>query len=286
MASQKTLSLVWHSFYLHTIQSSTKDLNNQSAHDSSPSGKWKVLGWSVSLFAGAQLSHLIIHVRSNLVTHFKAIMMSTTEDEGPTMVEKGEGSLPSLADGTSNRSLASIPTNDSMDDIPVDTPGPLRELSVRSGVADLPTAEEVRNDPGHTPGGWWTKKKIMIVSGVIIVLLAIIIGVSVGVSNKNKNEETPSSAAISDEAQRVRLSSVASFLIDEGISFEDAVTTAGSPQNRAASFMAIEDVAQLEVPLSKADPLAFKFIQRYALATFYYAFGGESWDFSMNFLRS
>lgn len=213
--------------------------------------------------------------------------MSAIEDERPTMVEKGEASLPSIAsieDGTSNRSLpAAIPKSDSMDEIPVN--GPMRGLSVRSGVADLPTAEEVRNDPGQIPGGGgWTKKKIMIVSGVVIVLLAIIVGVSVGVSNKNKNEATASSASISDEAQRVRLSSVASFLIDEGISPEDAVMTAGSPQNRATAFMAIEDGAQLEVPLSTADPLAFKFIQRYALATFYYALGGESWKYAMNFL--
>jgi Leucine-rich repeat (LRR) protein len=129
-----------------------------------------------------------------------------------------------------------------------------------------------------------TRNKKIIVSVLTVAVIAIIVGVSVGVSNKNKKEATASSAAISDEAQRVRLSSVASFLIDEGISLEDAVMTAGSPQNRATSFMAIEDVAQLEVPLSKADPLAFKFIQRYALATFYYALGGESWDYTMNFL--
>lgn len=197
-----------------------------------------------------------------------------------------EEAPPEVAQGslTTDESLASISMGgeDSMSEIPVNAP--MRELSVRSGVADLPSAEEVRNDPSQAPQVGWTQKKIMLVGGGIIVLLAIIIGVSVGVSNKNKNQAATNTAASTDQAQRERLSAVASFLIDQDISYEFDVTTAGSPQNRAASFMAIEDGIQLQVPATEDDPLAYEFIQRYALATFYYSLGGESWDFSMNFL--
>jgi len=180
-------------------------------------------------------------------------------------------------------SNVSIEDGETLTDIPAE-PSTIREPSVRSGVADLPSVDEVRNDPSYASGGSWTKRKIMIVGGGIIVLLAIIVGVSVGVSNKNKSEPSTTGSLLSDEAQRARVASVATFLIDEDVSFEDQVTTPGSPQNRAAAFMAIDDAAQLEVPEYKSAPDAFKFLQRYALAVFYYAMGGESWDFALNFL--
>lgn len=243
----------------------------------------------------------------------KGKMMSTTEDEPPVAHQVARNSdPPSFSTDLTNISLA----GDNFSDMPDtslaepsmvlddtndhtmesgnlaegsmsmgDVPPVHRELSVRSGVADLPPVGEIRNDPAHAPSTGWTKKKICLVSTVVIVLLAIIIGVSVGVTNKNKSSGAPvTQSSLSDEEQRERLAAVANFLIDEGISFEEAVTTVGSPQNRAASFMAIDDEAMMDIPKSRGMSDAFRFIERYALAVYYYALGGDTWDFKMNFL--
>lgn len=212
-------------------------------------------------------------------------MMSTTEDEPPRADTSTNAFSSFQSDLDTGMTDLSIQGDETFSDIPAE-PSFAREPSVRSGVADLPSVEEVRHDPAHATSGGWTKNKIMLVGGGIIVLLAIVIGVSVGVSNRNKSSEAQpvTQSTLSDEQQRVRLASVVTFLIDEDISYEDAVTTPGSPQNRAAAFMAIDDQAQLEVPGSRGEEEAFKFIQRYALAVYYYALGGEAWDFKMNFL--
>jgi Leucine-rich repeat (LRR) protein len=119
------------------------------------------------------------------------------------------------------------------------------------------------------------KKRILaVVALACAAVVAIVVGVSVAtVATKNTK--------MSDNS-----SPVMSFLIREGISSEADVTRAGSPQNRAALWIATLDAAKLEIPSSSSDDADsfFQFIQRYALATFYYALGGESWDFSMNFL--
>jgi Leucine-rich repeat (LRR) protein len=129
------------------------------------------------------------------------------------------------------------------------------------------------------------RKRKIIVSVLTVAVIAIIIGFSVMAATMVKNKNKTVAPSHSD-SQIDRVSSVMSFLIDEEISTKADVTNVGSPQNRAAHFMATDDTAKFKIPSSKSDVDSYKFIQRYALVTFYYALGGKSWDDGMNFLGS
>lgn len=141
----------------------------------------------------------------------------------------------------------------------------------------LPSVEELKSDAALSTSGPNKRKRNLFILGVVLVALAVIIGLSVGLSQSNKSGSTSNQASLK---QASRAGRVAQFVISEGLSDSTAINSTGTPQNLAVSFMAIGDEAQLDIPLKKTDPDAFKFIQRYALAVFYYALGGESWDYN------
>ena len=68
-------------------------------------------------------------------------------------------------------------------------------------------------------------------------------------------------------------------LSERGISTMEDLSVQGSPQQRAAAWIADKDVQAL--PLDQTDTL----VQRYVLAVFFYAMGGETWTNSLNFLN-
>ncbi|KAG7350876.1 RHS repeat-associated core domain containing protein [Nitzschia inconspicua] len=65
----------------------------------------------------------------------------------------------------------------------------------------------------------------------------------------------------------------------------------GSPQYKAAFWIAYVDEYQIQIPSSVGGgsdnelPIHTRFTERYALAVFYYSTGGESWKYSMRFLQ-
>lgn len=74
------------------------------------------------------------------------------------------------------------------------------------------------------------------------------------------------------------------FLMANDVSTVEDLTETGSPQYRAAHWIANYDVERVDVPFRDEDPR--RFIQRYSLAVLYYALGGEKWATQLNFLAS
>ena len=164
-----------------------------------------------------------------------------------------------------------------------------------------------------TPGGTWrfrTRSKAQrdrqrrlwhnsMIGVVLLVLaaaflLAVVLGV-LQVRNSNSNDMTP------------RMTATIDLLSGNGISHHTDLTTPGTPQNRAALWMANEDRLQLDIPpaIGQLDmenqnqnqttttttnpnhPPPYPFVQRYALAVFYYSTQGDDdgeWTNSLQFV--
>ena len=86
-----------------------------------------------------------------------------------------------------------------------------------------------------------------------------------------------------NEVNTDRMQSTINLLSGNSISDRTALNTVGTPQNKAANWIANVDPMHLDVPTSlSSDP--FPFLQRYALATLYYALGGDLWINQLNFV--
>ncbi|CAJ1953693.1 unnamed protein product [Cylindrotheca closterium] len=81
-----------------------------------------------------------------------------------------------------------------------------------------------------------------------------------------------------------RTNEVYDFLELHDVSTLDDLAEKGSPQNRAAHWIANYDAERVDIPSRDEDP--GRLIQRYSLAVLYYALGGESWSTQLNFLAS
>ena len=184
----------------------------------------------------------------------------------------------------------------------------------------LPNLEEARTQNIIAGGGnkYSGKKKRTI--ALIVVLVAVIataVGFSVGVSQNNRAEKAnalsssenggdgdddtngdntdgddenavgddgadPSDDQENDDIER--FDQVKSFLEDSGIATLTNLQTTTSPQYKAAVWMANDDERELDIPESLDEDESYKFVQRYAMAVFYYALGGAEWTRSLSFL--
>jgi Leucine-rich repeat (LRR) protein len=164
--------------------------------------------------------------------------------------------------------------------------GPTDPEKGQPDTSQLPNVEELRSDAAHA-GGSSKRKRNFIILGVVLVLIAVIIGVSVGVTQSKQSGGTPSNASLGPaddwaDIEAARIRAATNFVVINKLSDKTAVETTGTPQNKAVDFMAIGDEAQFDIPLETTDPDAFKFIQRYALAVFYYSLGGDDWAVGLN----
>jgi hypothetical protein len=138
----------------------------------------------------------------------------------------------------------------------------------------------------------FTPKRWLLALFVIIVGLAVIlaVGLGVGLTNKkgsnsasSKNPQSPSAPPTplhSDAPQQVdRLSAVIDFLELHNISSPASLSVIGSPQYKAALWIANDDPLQLNSTLQST------FLQRYVLVVIYYAFNGEKWNRTLGWLR-
>ena len=91
---------------------------------------------------------------------------------------------------------------------------------------------------------------------------------------------TPSASA---EAMESRQVDAGAWIVSQGYSSTDALKDPDSPQSKAAKFMV--DSIGIEVPTETTDPFSsFQWMERYALAVFYYALNGDNWLYRESFL--
>jgi hypothetical protein len=127
-------------------------------------------------------------------------------------------------------------------------------------------------------------RHMMIWLGLLVLaagfILAVIMLALQSSSNRNAKEMSSRMAATVD------------LLSVNGVTDEAELTTPGTPQNRAAFWIANEDRLQLDIPADITATLTqtetqnpvYPFVQRYALAVFYYSTRGEAWTNSLQFV--
>jgi hypothetical protein len=120
---------------------------------------------------------------------------------------------------------------------------------------------------------------------LVVTVLGILIGISKsrGEDNNNDNNNKSDVSAVNRSAST---SDVIRYLVDQGISTEEDLRT-GTPQFRAAAWLATEDEANLAVPIaySKDDTEGYLYMCRYVMALNYFAMGGHThWRFQLGFL--
>jgi hypothetical protein len=170
----------------------------------------------------------------------------------------------------------------------------------------MPSLEQVRTE-GAIHGTYnrysGKQKRTFLVIGLTVLLLALVTGITVSqVRNKstvkssaaaNENSLAPDDNADDntrddDEAglDIPRLQAVQAFLsekITPTAKFKDIT----SPQYMAAKWIADVDDYDMEIP---HDPTnvddSYDFVQRYVMAVFYYALGGDEWQDDYGFLSS
>ena len=76
------------------------------------------------------------------------------------------------------------------------------------------------------------------------------------------------------------------FNVLKEISLPDAITSAGTPQNRACNWIANSDERRIDIPANATVEDSYVFVQRYVLALLYYSLAGPTWPLQTRFLSS
>jgi len=160
--------------------------------------------------------------------------------------------------------------NDTFEMVPVD----LKRDSVASS---LPAAEEVRASLYPPSRDHRKRNRWALGIGIFLTIFIIILVVALTASNSKSN----SSGAV----RNTDFESVVEFLANEGISDREDLVAEGSPQNRAALWLAEEDPRNVALPTdSRYETQGYLYVARYVMALNYFAMGGQSWPFQLNFL--
>ena len=110
----------------------------------------------------------------------------------------------------------------------------------------------------------------------IVVVIAIVCVAflrntnSSGNSNKQKKHQTP-------------IDEIIEILYSEKVSFISDLSTPGTSQNRAATFVS-RQVPSSGLRLKNNQDMIQRYIERYVLAVLYYHFEGTTWNYELNFL--
>ena len=137
----------------------------------------------------------------------------------------------------------------------------------------LPTLEELKSTHTTVPSKYSRKVKSIVIASIILVVFCTFLGVTVS-RGKKKTEEN---AVQNDETEKV-----IQFLLKYKVSLEPDLRYNGTPQRRAAQFLAYGDGYKIEY----TDANAGRIVDRYSLAVLYYALGGKGWTYQLNFLSA
>ena len=153
------------------------------------------------------------------------------------------------------------------------------------GATSFPTVEEIRamNPPHHSK-----RSRGCIYLAALVLLVAVVVGVSVGLSNNNSETSVNNPGGGLQDEERPTFFQIRSWLEDEGISDSAAFHFPGSPQNLAAQWLATEDLAGVPLPrVSFSDPSSpegYMFVVRYVMALIYFQMNGDNWHTPVNFM--
>jgi Leucine-rich repeat (LRR) protein len=143
----------------------------------------------------------------------------------------------------------------------------------------LPSPEEIRTDVPVYSKPYTSLRRCGLYAGFAIALFALIlIPTLVTVSNNKNNNNNNSLNSNADPPRVADFDSVKRYMIDQGVSSEDAFSSTGTPQYRAATWLAQVDGANLPVPTSNIRAFdGYRYVARYVMAVNFYALNGENW---------
>jgi hypothetical protein len=151
--------------------------------------------------------------------------------------------------------------------------------------ASVPSPDEVRTTVNVHRGSSGRFLKIVIAALVIAaVVIGVVIGVNMGGGGGTSSANNLKQGTLSAGPRKSTADEIISYMANSGVSDLDALTTVGSPQSRAAAWMAEDDEANLPAPSADGEA-AYKFTTRYAMAVLYYSTGGDrTWAYQLNFM--
>jgi hypothetical protein len=206
---------------------------------------------------------------------------------------------------------------------PSDTGESDPEIAAEDFGESLPPPPPVRRDAGIGGGGGGgrKKKRAWMILGAVAAA-ALVLGLSLGLALPNGDGSSGGAVSGKDAAAQSggrdpdldlnappdggvpgdapapdgttgesRLAEVQAWLLEQGISTEEALQGEETPQHLAALWLADEDGASLELPVDQdyevmVDNYAYDFVTRYALAVLFFGTSqqGGGWIGGANFL--
>jgi hypothetical protein len=202
-----------------------------------------------------------------------------------TVIEDNDGSVADTC-FTDDEKMEDEMMDDEMMDVPV---------SSENVGASVPSPEEMRTTVHvrhHSEASGARKRFIKLVM-VALIVAAVVVAVAIGLSSSgggsNKQRSSNNVQGGDSKARKSTADQVAALMASSGVSDVVALQTAGTPQNRAAFWLAGTDGANLAVPTDfGADGLAlYKYTTRYVMVVLYYSTLGETaWDSQVGFMTS
>lgn len=118
---------------------------------------------------------------------------------------------------------------------------------------------------------------------LVVIVIALSIGLALGLTQQNQTNQSNGETANEVVDLQKRYEEVLYFLKESKVSDIADLETDGSPQQLAATFMAMLDPLALPVPHSHIITVGYQFITRYVLMVLYFATDGEQWTKQRHF---
>lgn len=146
----------------------------------------------------------------------------------------------------------------------------------------LPSVEEIRANASVA-----SSSPLRIRWGIVgcLILLTIVLGagIGLGVGLADKNRSSSSASVGGSTNFPSRSSAVKVWLMKEGLSTSDDLSDADSPQYKAAEWISDDDPLRVPIPEGEKESRT-AFVERYALAVFFFATSGDEWAFNLGFV--
>jgi Leucine-rich repeat (LRR) protein len=129
------------------------------------------------------------------------------------------------------------------------------------------------------------KATVAIALMIVIASILIAVGVVIGRDNPSAPKEANPVAYVPDSPEPLpttdtRIFEVSTMIVNMGWAEGKAINTANTPQWKAAQWLANDDPMQMKIEVVE------ELMNRYLLATIYFALGGENWDYDLNWLSA